>query len=130
MKEKLIRWMQGRYGHDSLNYFLMVMYFVMLILSIPFKNNVLSLLGCFCLFFACFRCFSRHYQARYHENQLFLKYTRPIRQRWKAFRKNRADHDKKYFVCPGCGQLVRVPRKRGKIDITCPTCHKTFSRRS
>ena len=36
----------------------------------------------------------------------------------------------KYFRCPNCKQMVRVPRGRGKITITCPTCKQQFDRKS
>ena len=45
-------------------------------------------------------------------------------------KKNIKDREYKYFVCPGCGQICRVPKKRGKITITCPRCHASFDRRS
>ncbi|MDO4798818.1 MAG: hypothetical protein Q4A01_12455, partial [Coriobacteriales bacterium] len=36
----------------------------------------------------------------------------------------------KHLTCPECGQRVRVPRKKGKIRITCPKCHAKFEAKS
>ncbi len=36
----------------------------------------------------------------------------------------------KYFNCPNCNQKVRVPKGKGKIEITCPKCRTTFIRKT
>ncbi len=36
----------------------------------------------------------------------------------------------KYFNCPNCNQKVRVPKGRGKIEITCPKCRTSFIRKT
>ena len=35
-----------------------------------------------------------------------------------------------YFSCPSCRTLVRVPKGKGNIRITCPKCGETFVRKS
>ncbi len=45
-------------------------------------------------------------------------------------KKNREDHEHKYFLCPECKQTVRVPRGHGKITITCPKCSHKFDKKS
>lgn len=42
----------------------------------------------------------------------------------------RSDKDHRIFRCPNCDQRVRVPRGRGKIEITCPRCSHRFVKRS
>ena len=32
----------------------------------------------------------------------------------------------RFFKCPQCRQIVRVPKGRGKICITCPKCKTEF----
>ena len=32
------------------------------------------------------------------------------------------DKEHKYFTCPNCRTVCRVPRGKGKIIITCPKC--------
>ena len=42
----------------------------------------------------------------------------------------RSDKEHRIFRCPNCDQRVRVPRGRGKIEITCPRCGHKFIKRS
>lgn len=42
----------------------------------------------------------------------------------------RSDKEHRIFRCPDCNQRVRVPRGRGKIEITCPRCGHVFIKRS
>ena len=36
----------------------------------------------------------------------------------------------RFFKCPKCGQVVRTPKGKGTIRITCPKCRETFVRKS
>lgn len=36
----------------------------------------------------------------------------------------------KIFSCPSCSQKLRVPKGRGKIEITCSSCQNKFIRRT
>ncbi len=50
-----------------------------------------------------------------------------------AERKRAQRQDKRYYRfynCPNCNQKVRVPKGRGKIEITCPKCHTSFIRKT
>lgn len=35
-----------------------------------------------------------------------------------------------YYKCPSCGQRLRVPKGRGKIEIRCPRCSTTFVKKT
>ena len=42
-------------------------------------------------------------------------------------------HDRKlyhYYRCPKCRQKLRVPRGRGRIQISCPRCGTQFIKKS
>ena len=61
-------------------------------------------------FFAViFRMFSRNISARRRENQRFVGFFTRLR-----------DRDNRYFSCPKCRQMVRVPKGKGKINSPLP----------
>ena len=35
-----------------------------------------------------------------------------------------------YLKCPNCGQMLSVPKGKGKIRVTCPKCHAKMETRS
>ena len=62
---------------------------------------------------------------------LFLKYWYPIQTKMmNKYRHLKARRQYKYFKCKECGQQLRVPRKKGKIEITCPKCRHTFIKKT
>ena len=84
MKERFIRFMQGRYGLDQLSKFLAVTGVIVVAASVlPGRNPaalVFYLIG-WILIIACYaRVFSRNVTKRYAENQAFLKKTFKIRE--------------------------------------------------
>ena len=125
------RFMYGRYGTDQLNMALLIislaLSLISSILSFFFSESlafsivylVISLLIYAMLFFAIFRIFSRNISRRRRENQKFLS-------GWNRIR----DHKHRYFRCPQCRQLVRVPKHRGKINIRCPKCGEKFIKKT
>ncbi|MFR6495256.1 MAG: hypothetical protein ACLUOF_01610, partial [Ruminococcus sp.] len=79
------------------------------------------------LIYSYFRIFSRNIARRQAENQKFLEITAPVRS---LFGKKSADKTHRIFSCPKCGQKMRVPMGKGKIEITCPNCRNKFIKRS
>ena len=70
-------------------------------------------------------------QRRRAENAWFLtKFVYPVQRRRSTGRQQRMDKDHKYFTCPNCRTVCRVPRGKGKIVITCPKCRREIHGRS
>jgi uncharacterized paraquat-inducible protein A len=123
--------MIGRYGPDHLG---TAMFVAALILSVVFSligfafgsYISLALLG-----IAIFRMYSRNIPARRRENDRFLRYYAPvkakIKKRVSAIRERKTH---RFFTCPGCHNTLRVPKGRGKIQITCPRCGERFVKKS
>ena len=130
MREKLARFMMGRYGNDYLNNVLIWSSLILLVLNIFVNNSILSLIAYVLWGYSIFRMFSRNIYLRSNENMWFMAKTKKLRHHISAIRKGMSDKANRYFVCPGCGQIVRVPKGRGKIEITCPSCHRHFDRKS
>ena len=137
MRDKFNKFMQGRYGVDELSRFTMGVALALIILTM-FVNivnrsagSVLDFLGIAAIVYAYFRIFSRNIQQRYAENQKYLQMTSKLRLRFnkeKNLMKQRKTHH--IYACPGCGQKIRIPRGKGKIEIECPKCHTKFVKRS
>lgn len=130
MREKLQRFMMGRYGNDNLNNFLIGCALVLMILELFTHSTLLMILGYVLWGWAIYRMFSRKSYQRNHENVLYLAKTKPLRHRFSCIVKGFQDKSNRYYTCPSCAQIVRVPKGRGKIEITCPSCHHHFDRRS
>ena len=141
MKERLRRFMEGRYGEDALNRFLTIVGWIMLLVGFVLTgiNNrvtmivgtVLVTLSWALLIYSLFRTFSKRTQARAAENYRYfvcknkvLGWFRRLKARWQDRKAHR------YFRCPQCKATVRVPRGKGKIRITCPKCKHQFVKKS
>lgn len=117
--------MMGRYGSDKLNLWLLGAGIVFMILgmvvrrSIPLLGLLFSLLCYAALFWSIFRTYSRNIEGRRRENQAFVN-----------FLSHAKDRDHRYYRCPRCRQTVRVPSKRGKINIRCPKCGEQFIKKT
>ena len=127
----LRRMMMGRYGGDQLNNALLLLCLLLIALRWATGWAVIGGLAVALLVLCYFRMFSRNINARYMENQRFLAFWGPMRQRLQGVSARFADRKThRYYKCPQCGKRLRVPRGRGKINITCPQCHTQFIRKS
>ena len=136
MREKFIRFMQGRNGVDDFAKFTMGVAFVSIILAMFMRNGsflgaLLDTIGLLAIVYTYYRILSKNIQKRYEENQKYLSMTSKVRTRFqkeKNLMMQRKTHH--IYTCPGCGQKIRIPRGRGKIEIDCPKCHTKFVKRS
>ena len=141
MKERLRRFMEGRYGADELNRFLTVCGWVLLLLGFVlsgFDNKVTLTVGSVLvglswafLILSVFRTLSKKTSQRASENYKYFVCKNKCLgwfRRWKIRRQDRKLH--RYFRCPQCRATLRVPRGKGRIRITCPHCQNTFVRKS
>lgn len=135
MRERLARFMQGRYGVDQFSNFLTIAALVMLVIEffVPVAHirSGLNSLALLLLVYSYYRILSKNHYKRYTENECYLKYYNKIKfyfARKKSHMQQRKTH--KIFKCPSCKQAIRIPKGKGKIAITCPKCHTEFIRRS
>ena len=117
------RFMVGRYGTDKLGLAMLGAALAMSLLGsfIPVAAVKLAMTAAYygLMFWALFRMFSRNTYARYEENRKFLRFFDRLK-----------DREHRYFDCPKCRQVVRVPRGKGKIAITCPKCKEKFIKKT
>lgn len=123
LAEGFRRFMEGRYGTDKLNTAILGVGVAACLLSLfirlPLLDLLLTLLSYALMIWAIFRCLSRNTYKRYQENRKFLQIFGRLK-----------DRQHRYFDCPKCRQMVRVPRGKGKIAITCPKCREKFVRKT
>ena len=117
--------MQGRYGMDELNAFLLFASVIFLILARTgvYMFFIFQLAAFVFAGFLVFRMYSRNISKRYEEKMKFLKLKSKFMSRWNIKRDawiHRKTHH--YFRCKNCKASIRVPRKVGKIEVTCPNC--------
>lgn len=123
--------MTGRYGADQLSWVILVVYFFISIMARIFNTRILDVLGIVALGIVAYRMFSKNISARYQENTRFLN-------KWNLIKRkvnNRIQRIKdlkyyKYYKCSNCKQVLRVPRGKGKISITCPKCKTVMIKKS
>ena len=120
---RMRNFMVGRYGTDKLNTAILSAGLIACIISMfvkrPMADLALTMVSYGFMFWALFRTFSRNTYKRYQENRKFLQLMDRIK-----------DRQHRYFNCPRCRQVVRVPRGKGKISITCPKCREKFIKKT
>ena len=130
MKEKFYRFMQGRYGIDQLNSFLMIVCVICIIVNMFIGSIVLTFIAYGTWLFVIFRMFSKNIYARNRENDKYLNFFSPLSRWLKLKLMSKQDPSNKYFSCPKCKQMVRVPKGHGTVVVTCPNCQNKFEKRT
>ncbi|MBO4385367.1 MAG: hypothetical protein J5854_08145 [Clostridia bacterium] len=142
-KDRIRRFLAGRYGGDSLNTVLSVFSLISFITAVIVRSASASTAGKIisiafyavavaAIFFTTFRTFSRNIPARRAEYEWFRAHVIAPFSRKKSELKTRREQGKthRFYKCPKCRQTVRVPKGKGKIRITCPKCGEVFERKS
>ncbi len=134
MKDFLSRFFQGRYGAygtDRMTKVMLVIAAILLALSFVTPLGFLYYVAFIILFYCYFRMFSRNIPARYRENEFFVKWTDKFIDFFKNIGKN-ISNKKSFHIykCPSCGQKIRIPRGKGKVEIRCPKCGNEFVKRA
>ena len=119
---RLRRFMAGRYGTDRLNMTILMAGVVVSLVGAfihrPLVNLLITAVAYGLMIWAICRSLSRNTYKRYEENRKFLQFFDRLK-----------DRDHRYFDCPKCRQMVRVPKGKGKIHIKCK-CGYTLYRKT
>ena len=127
----LRRLMAGRYGPDHLNIAMIILSLVLNLLHGILRFTPLVYISYIILVVVIFRMLSRNIERRRAENDKFIRYWWPIRtklSRSRANFKHRKTH--RFIKCQGCGNTLRVPKGKGKLQITCPKCGERFIKKT
>lgn len=131
MKERMQRFMAGRYGNDQMNQFIFIVAIISMVLEIITRQSLFYTLTLVLLILAYVRVFSRNINKRYEENMKFLQKKDAILNKFRKQKYYAAQRRNFHiYTCPQCKQKIRIPKGKGKISITCPKCRTSFIKKS
>lgn len=124
INKKLNEIFKRRYGLDDLGRVLVAASSTVCILGIILGNELITYLAILGFIFAIYRIMSQQHWERSNENRIFINHTKL----WKLRYENRKHL--RIYMCKRCGKYIRVPRGKGKIQITCTSCGDKIIRRT
>ena len=131
MREKLIRFMYGRNGFDHFSRFLIYAALVCILIDVLLGGGIFYGIGLVLMVYSYFRVFSKNLSKRRAENaryyQLRSRFTshfRDLKLRWSQRK------DYVFFRCPSCRAMLRLPRGKGRLRVTCRKCGNNFERKT
>ena len=116
---------------DQFNRFLSAAALVLVIVNLFTKSTLLWLLALAALVYCYVRMLSRKLEKRRKENGKYLQIKYKVTgglQNWRDRWKQRKDYC--FFRCPSCKAMLRVPRGKGRIRVTCRKCGNAFERKT
>lgn len=128
--EKFRKFMEKRYGVDSLYIFLFQLYIVLMILNMWFHSRIVTILELLIIYWMFYRVLSKNIWARQKENQMYLKWRRRLLKPFRILKRNYKDrHDYLYKKCCSCHTTLKLPLpdKRGIHHAKCPICQKRLT---
>ena len=130
-KDKMARFMYGRYGMDQLSRNLSLICLVLLIVTMFVRNNVIYMIALVGIVYTYFRVFSRNISRRSEENEKYLRFHYKVVGKLNKIKFRITDSKThRIFRCPSCSQKIRVPRGKGNISIKCPKCRIEFIKKT
>lgn len=134
MRRRFAKFMYGRYGADNLSRFINVLSLIILLASMFFRGiaqSVLFAIALAVIIYSYVRFFSKNISARRAENTKYLQRKNKITS-WFNLRRDMWKQRKEYkfFKCPSCKAVLRVPRNKGSIRIVCKKCGTGFEKKT
>ena len=130
--DAITRFMYGRNGYDELSMVLLLLSCIFTLLSyIPYAGIAFTVLSVLTVFWSFFRVFSKNVTkrraelARYYRIKNAPKAARQLRKNKKRDKKTHL-----YFKCKRCRAVLRVPKNRGSIIVTCPRCSAKIEKKT
>ena len=143
-REKMYRFMYGRYGTDNLYNFIIYLTIILILADmivlafIPegiaqaVTSIVFSIVIAFLFIVNVSRTMSRKIAKRRRENEIYLKVSRGVMRFFRGNTSKRTrsfNRDDEFYVfrdCTKCACTLRLPRRAGKHKVKCPRCSHSF----
>lgn len=131
IRERIMSFMYGRYGSDKFNMALLILYLILAVVNVIVRNifatSVFYLLQWTVLGMVIFRMLSRNVQARRKENEWFCNNFSGLINWFQLLLKRVRDiKHKRYRKCPHCKAVLRLPIRKGRHNVKCPSCNTNF----
>lgn len=121
---------RGRNGMDQLNMALQVLSIPPLVLGLLTRSNPWIYGALVLMVLVNFRAYSRNIPRRQAENRKFLALISPLSRALRIGRRQAQERKThRYLPCPQCRNILRLPKGKGKIRISCPKCGHKFEKR-
>ena len=122
MKQKMIKFMYGRYGIDKLYMFMFYLFFILQILNLFIRTIIIDIIELIIFIIMFYRVLSKNINKRKKEEKLYLEIKQKIIN---LFKKNKFKYDKEhiYKKCKKCKTIIRLPLPNN-IGINCVKCPK------
>ncbi len=127
--DRLQRWMYGRYGYDEFSRFLSIVSFILILASLLFAPLLIPAWGL--MLWSTFRGFSKKLDKRRRERDTYLRVMGKLKAPFRLMKnKHRDRKTHRYFKCKACKAVLRVPKGKGEIVITCPKCQNKIAKKT
>lgn len=125
------RLLYGRYGIDKLSLHILYLSILLSFINGFFRTISLNIITTLLLIVSLLRIFSKNYNQRRSESTKWENFILSVRNFFcKCGKRLRDLPHYKYYTCMNCSQTLRVPRKKGTIEIRCPKCGYSFRGRT
>ncbi len=126
---KLAMFMQGRYGNDKLNTFLIVVIAIVYLINLFVRSLWLALIILLLMGLYVFRALSKNINKRVYENNRFVTISDSVSNFFKRqYFKLRDFRTHRYVKCPYCKSQLRLKKRTGHQTIHCPRCNEDFKK--
>lgn len=126
-RQRLAGFLAGRNGPDTIYNVCIWSSLALAVLGMFWDSLLCSLLYLGLFGYAIFRFFSRNVAKRRAENQAFRNFFGRFRRNSQMRKKQKADKEHVYKVCPLCKAQLRLPYRKGEHTVCCPRCKGEFS---
>lgn len=128
---KIQQLMQGRYGFDELSKTMMIASLICFVIFIFTKITVLFSVAVVLIAMTYIRFFSKKVYSRKNELNVYYEVTGKIKNKINLLKMIWRDRKTyRYFRCKNCKTILRVPKGKGKIEITCGKCKNKMLKKS
>lgn len=123
------QFMQGRYGNDKLNNFILIIAAILYMINFFARNAIMIVIIMLLVALAIFRALSKNINKRLYENRRFTAIFAVIGDFFKRqYLKIRDFKTHRYLRCPNCKAQLRLKKRTGVQEIHCPRCGQDFKK--